>query len=350
MGYKGAMIPLSGCLTNGSAEEDLKRLSNPKLDLEKDRDEINRLVIGFLVRYLAAYLDIPESKNIQSWMSEIRMVVEFTVLSALSDFQETGDVDPHEPGGDNYALRCLADLRQTAAIFKEILFNDRFQKGRAFFGLDLGSGTGILSIAMALAAKRKGIGNIHVVGIERSSLAVDRAQKAIRTLGLEKEIEFVCNDLIAPSLFQDLGMAPKIRNSPSSPKGRYFEIRNLSYWVSETISIAVPKFDPFEPGFDLHLKSPRGRKSELRSDPFVEILKKTVDTVPDFLENVKSGKTAMFPDLANGLYAPDGNQSKMKLRTGLEKTLPLERLGQEFEAYGDLGLKFRRWGKEEDYR
>ena len=162
--------------------------------------------------------------------------------------------------------------------------------------------------------------------------------KVAEKLGLAKEIEFVCDDLLAPGLLNRF-LAPSSKLPAPS----------LSFWVSETISIAVPKFDPTTPGFDLNLKLALGRKSELRSDPFVEVLKKTIDADPDFLENVKSGKTAMFPDMVNGLYSPDGNRSKITLRTGLGKPLELERLGQEFEAYEDLGSKHRRWAREEDY-
>jgi hypothetical protein len=326
------MISLTDYFNGGALIGDFEKLSDPKLNFAKDREVVNRLILSFLVKYLAAYLEIPDQKTPRALAEEIRLVTEFTVLGALGEYEEMGDVKANSSMGDNYAVRCLYDLRQTAAIFKEIVFNDRFEKREPFFGLDLGSGTGILTIAMVLTAKRKGIEKIHCVGIERSSVAVERATKVAERLGLGKEIEFVCDDLLKPSLIK-----------------KFIQENQLSFWVSETISIAVPKFDPFAPGFDLNLKSPRGRKSELRSDPFVEALKKTIDTAPDFLEDVKSGKTAMFPDIVSRLYAPDGNRSKINLKTGLGKPLELERLGQEFEAYEDLGSKHRRWARGADY-
>ncbi|MBI5421838.1 class I SAM-dependent methyltransferase, partial [Candidatus Peregrinibacteria bacterium] len=314
-------------------------LANPKLDFSVDREKVNKLVVNFVIKYLGAYLEVPFKPNARTYSQEIKMIVDFTVLCAVSQVEEAGDVDPASEGGDNYALRCLYDIHQTAAIFKEIVFNDQFRVEDHFFGLDLGSGTGILTVAVALAAKRKGIGGIRVVGVERSKIAVERARKAVVSLGLEKEIEFVCADLLAPGLLDGfLAHSSKLSAPP------------LSFWVSETISIAIPKFDPFAPGFDLNLKSARGRKSELKSDPFVEVLKATVDAVPDFLESAKAGKIALFPDVVNGLYIPDGNRSKITLKTGPKKPLPLERLGQEFEAYEDLGGKHRRWDTEEGYR
>ena len=327
------MIILADYFNRSDLMGDFKSLSDPKLDFGRGREAVNRLVLNFLVKYLAAYLEIPSQPTPRKLAEEIRLVTEFTVLGALGEYEEMGDVRANSSMGDNYAVRCLYDLRQTAAIFKEIVFSDRFEKRESFFGLDLGSGTGILTMAMVLAARRKGIRNIHCVGIERSSVAVELAAKVAERLGLAKEIKFVCDDMLKPNLIK-----------------KFVQSNPLSYWVSETISIAVPKFDPFAPGFDLNLKSPRGRKSELRSDPFVEVLKKTIDANPDFLENVKSGKTAMFPDMVSGLYMPDGNRSKITLKTGLGKPLELERLGQEFESYEDLGSKHRRWAREEDYQ
>jgi len=327
------MISLVDYFNGSDLMGDFKSLSDSKLDFAKDREVVNRLVLNFLVKYLAAYLEIPAQPTPRRLAEEIRLVTEFTVLGALGEYEEIGDVKANSSMGDNYAVRCLYDLRQTAAIFKEIVFNDRFQKGEPFFGFDLGSGTGILTVAMVLAAKRKGISKVRCIGIERSSVAVERAEKVAKKLGLGKEIEFICDDLLKPSLIK-----------------KFIQPNQLSFWVSETISIAVPKFDPFAPGFDLNLKSPRGRKSELRSDPFVEVLKKTIDADPDFLENVKSGKTAMFPDIVSRLYVPDGNRSTITLKTCFGKPLPLERLGQEFEAYEDLGSKHRRWDKKERYQ
>ena len=326
------MIPLADVFNGKTLKEDFDRLSDPKLDFGKDREAVNRLVLNFLVKYLASYLEIQDQPTFRRLAEEIRLVTEFTVLGALGEYEEEGDVGADSAMGDNYAVRCLYDLRQTAAIFKEVVFNDRFERDESFFGLDLGSGTGILTIAMALAARRKGVGETRCVGIDRTSVAVDRATKVAQKLGMTKEILYVCDDLLRPILIK-----------------KFVHENQLSFWVSETISIAIPAFDPFAPGFDLNLKAPRGRKSELRSDPFVEVLKKTIDAVPDFLENVKSGKTAMFPDIVSGLYVPDGNRSTIALKTGLGKPLPLERLGQEFEAYEDLGSKHRRWAKEEDY-
>lgn len=337
------MIPLSDIFTGSTLREDFESLADPKLDFETDRDAVNRLVVNFVIKYMGAYLEVPFKPNARAYVQEIKMIVDFTVLCAVSQVEEAGDVDPASEGGDNYALRCLYDIRQTAAIFKEIVFNDRFQAEDRFFGLDLGSGTGILTVAMALAAKRKGIRNIKVIGIERSKIAVGRARKSVAALGFEKEIEFLCADLLKPGLIESL-----IEGSGTSTN--HLTPIPLSYWVSETISIAIPKFDPFKPGFDLHLKSARGRKSELRSDPFVEVLKKTIDADSKFLGNVKSANIAMFPDMANGLYAPDGNRSRITLRTGPKKPLPLERLGQEFEGIEDLGGKHRRWDTEEGYQ
>jgi hypothetical protein len=326
------MISLADLFNGKPLMEDFKSLSDPNLDFAKDREIANRLVMNFIIKYLAAYLEIPEMKSVRALAQEIKMVTEFTVLCAMGDFAEGGDVDIESQGGDNYAVRCLYDIRQTAAIFKEIVFSNAFEKTKTFFGLDLGSGTGILAVAMVLAARRKGIREIRSVGIERSFVAVERATKVAERLGLSKEIEFMCEDLLTPGLIEGL-----------------VSDRPLSFWVSETISIAVPKFDPTIPGFDLNMKLARGRKTELRSDPFVEVLKKTIDADPKFLENVRTCKVAMFPDMANGLYTPDGNRSKIDLKTGLGNPLPLERLGQEFEAYEDLGSKHRRWANEKDY-
>jgi len=344
------MKTLNEILTAASIQSDFAALSDPMLSSEKDREKVNELIWNFLIKYLAVYLDILITDPLKL-KAEIQMIVHFTVLAALSDYQETGDVDPASIGGDNYAIRCLADLRQTAAIFKEIVFGSAFKKGDSFFALDLGSGTGILSVVLVLAARRNGIKKIKVIGIERSSMAVDRARKAVLSLGLENVIEFQCEDLLSPKLIKKIvHSSASARNDNKNSANVQDDKNKLSAWVSETISIAIPKFDPFAPGFDLAVAATLKRKRELRSDPFVEVLKETVDVVPGFLDNVKRGHVAMFPDVVNGLYKPDGKRSTLTLKTGSGKPLPLERLGQEFENYEDLGLKHRRWGKEEDYK
>jgi len=86
-------------------------------------------------------------------------------------------------------------------------------------------------------------------------------------------------------------------------------------------------------------------------DPFVDVLRISMEELIDFRERVVSGKTAMFPDIVNGLYRPDRGRSTLALPTSSNPNpVILERTAAEFEDYEGLGLAEKRWESPEDVR
>ena len=66
------MIPLSDIFNGKPLIEDFKALSDPDLDCAKDREAVNRLILNFLIKYLAAYLEIPDQKSARA-LAEVRI-------------------------------------------------------------------------------------------------------------------------------------------------------------------------------------------------------------------------------------------------------------------------------------
>jgi hypothetical protein len=84
-------------------------------------------------------------------------------------------------------------------------------------------------------------------------------------------------------------------------------------------------------------------------DPYVEALRISMDELPRFRQKVEEGKTAMFPNIFNGNYAPNSGGSTLRLETSLRSDpVILERTSEEFEAYEDLGLPDKRWESPEE--
>ncbi|EPR37544.1 hypothetical protein dsx2_0890 [Desulfovibrio sp. X2] len=119
-----------------------------------------------------------------------------------------------------FALCMVADLPKSAHILREILrvpLPAPREKGTPFLGLDIGTGTGVLMLAMYLAARRAGYANIRLVGVERDRPTWERTAAFCRGLGIglallgdakapetyaalpEGKLSFVCNETL-PSL------------------------------------------------------------------------------------------------------------------------------------------------------
>jgi len=308
---------------------DVDALSDPALDFETDRSEVNEVVMNLVIKYLAAYLKVAHTE-IVTMRREIHRAITRQESSPadILIIQQYG-TDMIGEGSDEFPVRCLADSRQTAAIFKEIAFTDRFKANGRFTGVDWGSGTGILTLAMAIAARRRNVSERLSIGVDLREKAARHSRRVLKQALGSNEAQVICNDILKSRILPDL-----LKKHP------------IHFWVSETISRTTPPIDLERRDFGFTPREIMYRdKNEASDDPFPEFLGKTMNVIPDFLDRVRKGETAMFPDIANRLYYPYKQHSLLTLRTGLKTPLKLHDIGREFDAYEDLGEKPKRWGK-----
>ncbi|MCK5611700.1 hypothetical protein KAR91_58065 [Candidatus Pacearchaeota archaeon] len=321
------MKNLEAYYTNSPMEEDFEKLCDPRLSFDVDREEVNELILNLVIKYTAEYLSV-KGDSIQVIRRKIAYLVNLGNAIKLEKAKS-------ELGDDNFSMNCLSDIRQTSAVFKEIAFSDRFKAREGFIGLDIGCGTGILMPAMAIAAKRKGIGDVFCTGIERVERAVAQSRNPLTRLLGDENYAVIQGDALGDSLFKML-----------------FEARRPDFWVSETIGRNTPPIDLSRSDFGLDPNEIMARyKYERNGDPFVEVLGKSMNEIDDFPEGVIRGRMGMFPDIFNGFYQPNRENSFLFLETGVDSQNPLrlEEVGIEFEEYEDFGISQKRWEGEGEY-
>lgn len=320
------MKKLNEYYKNSPIEEDFEKLCDPSLSFHSDRIKVNELILNLIIKYTADYLDI-KSNCAQNIRSKIAWLV--NLGNALKAEKAKSDL-----GDDNFSLNCLVDLRQTTAIFKEIAFTERFEAKDGFMGLDIGSGTGVLMAAMAIAAKRKGVKDIFCIGIERVKRAVIQSHSPLRRLIGDENYAVIHGNALENNLFKLL-----------------FENGRPNFWVSETIGRNTPPIDLSRGDFGLDPREIMVRdKYERNGDPFVEVLGKSMNEIEDFSDSIIKGQIAMFPDIFNGTYQPNREESILFLRTGINPDCPvkLEDTGEEFQDYEDFSIPQKRWKSEEE--
>lgn len=328
------MKTLDQYFTGDSLENDFETLCDPLLEPERDRNFVNATVLSFVVKYLATYCEVDLSQTIQGIRNSILYVVHMAVMTARNNAALSRDGIEVGIASDHFSLKCLADIRQTSAIGKEILFNDRFERRDDFYGLELGSGTGILTAFMGMAAKRRRIRDIHCVGIELQQRAAMRSRAALGKIFGLGEALVQCADALSPVPYQD-----SFRNSLGLPRSQAPD-----FWISETISTSTPSMSLSKENFGLSEPEIIQREfAEKGGDPFVEVLGKTVREFPDFGERVRREKAAMFPDIFTGDYVPNKVRSTLRLRTGRNRNERLGMVGEEFARFEDLGFDRYRW-------
>ena len=321
------MKPLEEYFNDRSLRSDTESLSDPKLNFETHRTEVNDIIINLVIKYLASYLKVAHTdiltmrRKIHCMLTQKQSSDSDPLILAQYGTDIAGE------GSDNFPVRCLADIQQTAAIFKEIAFNESFDANGRFVGIDWGSGTGILTLAMAISARRQEIDERLSIGVDVRELAANNSRRVLKEALGNGEAKILCKDILKSRILQDL-----LKKHP------------LHFWVSETISRATPPIDLERRDFGLTTREIMYRDyHEASDDPFPEFLDKTMNVLPDFLDRVRVGETAMFPDIANQLYYPHRGWSLLTLNTGLKKPLRLTDIGREFEGYEDLGGNCKRW-------
>jgi|GEM_PF-1540421 len=315
---------------------DVDELADPGLDQNRDRGQVNDLVMNLVLKYIAGSLDISPSDP-----REIKAVAESSIGNTPEDVMRIlmTSFAPELAGAglgtlDKLGIQSLSDLRATAAIFKEIAFNDRFEDTQDFVGVDLGAGTGILTLAGIVAARRKRIARAVVIGMDNVQKNLQMANRVLSSaLRRTDEFQMVPIDITNPRVWVELfGGLP------------------LSSWISETIAFTTPKIDVTDNDARIVVSGTRNRVAAAAGlvqtqqfDPFPQAFINTVRYRTGFLGDVRQGRTAMFPNIVNGDYRPDHDNSTIRLRTSNDSAqVRLDHVGDEFADYEALGDD-KRW-------
>jgi len=158
--------------------EDLAEAGNPAVQLD------GPLLLNILVKYFYTYV-YPGSHEQILELKEVSLLFDQFVHRRLgSDVLENCLELRKKLLSYGFALCMLADLPKTIHIFKAIAESKPKLHGEPFTGLDIGSGTGVLMLAMDVQARRNGFESSALVGIERNQIVAERTNDVLGRLGL----------------------------------------------------------------------------------------------------------------------------------------------------------------------
>lgn len=319
-------LPISEYLLPDNLREVTDQLSDKALNHQREREKVNQLVINLVVKYLAAYMEIaataPEGiqVGIRQRMHDVKHGTEGQqfMLESLQQAFMLGGGGEIGATTDRFGLESLIDTGATAAIVKEIIFNRDFDtKAGEFTGVDLGSGTGILTLAMIIAGQRSKARRVEVIGFEKSSEAIRKSGRLLQQLIDPRRTKVLTmrGDILDPRLHEAYGE------------------QNPQMWVSETISTHTPMMDVFSNGVQIPNDASTAifMAQNIQMDPFPVVVDRAVTANPQMYKDVLTGRTAMFPNVINGLYKPNGDHGSIHLKTGVGRRVKLNQIGQEFD-------------------
>ncbi|WP_239057152.1 hypothetical protein [Desulfovibrio sp. JC010] len=161
-----------------SLVEDLAEAGNPAVELD------GPLLMNLMVKFFHAYV-YPGSHEKVLELKDVSLLFDRFVHRRLgSDVLENCLELRKQLLSYGFALCMLADLPKSVHIFKDIAEARPQLGGDHFTGLDIGTGTGILMLAMDVQARRNGFAGASLVGIERNQIVAERTNEVLGTMGL----------------------------------------------------------------------------------------------------------------------------------------------------------------------
>lgn len=291
------------------------------------RDEINVLVLNVVLKYLTSYLWIKET-NIESIKNKVHELLGGSIMLNRG-FDNMSTIMWKESSMDSFWLDCLLDLKQSSAVFKEIAFDTSFTETDVFKSLDLWSWSGILTLATYIAWLRKGIKKWEIYFVDQSKTWVERSKNILWKLSWDYQFYWKIWDITHADTYKDL------------------PLESLSYLVSETIWDSTPSFclDPEDWELTLFNEFDKYFVNIFTNlDPFPKVMSLLTNLSPELYQKIKKGKVWMFPNFLNKLYIPDGDNSKLLLKTWISKKLVnLGDAWMEFDSFEDLSTGQKRW-------
>lgn len=311
-----------------SLKDRFDELSDPSAVPDCKNEKTNKLVMGFVVKFLCDYLQILET-DVVNIQNNVRTKVRKLEVEKIPRISKAALGGKTEGASDAFGVQCLADVRATAGLFKEVAFNERFEKyAQQFAGVDLGSGTGILGSAIAIAALRNQYRQPLVALVDSQKNALDNSERVLSPI---KSVDFrpIRNDLRAPQLY---GLfAPPIW---------------IKYWVSETFGYTTPDIVKLSKT-ELEWGDGSAISKEISGalDPYMDVLANLMRYSPSFYDRAKQGKAALFPDPINGHFLPDHGNGRILLKTGPDPMpVGFRDIRKEFESFEDFSVANIRWG------
>ena len=191
-----------------SLNDDLAESGNPDVELE------GPLLLNIMVKFFHAYV-YPGSHEQELGLDEVSLLFDRFVHRRLgSDVLENCLDLRKQLLSYGFALCMLADLPKSVHIFKAIAEAEPQLDGEPFTGLDIGSGTGILMLAMDVQSRRNGFKGCSLVGIERNQIVAERTNEVLGRMGVGnvlvadakkvdsygflegRKLHFVCNETL----------------------------------------------------------------------------------------------------------------------------------------------------------
>lgn len=296
-------------------------------------DQINILILNIIIKYIWEYLG-------RAWR-EIEIIKQ-RVYSTLAPDTLNKGMDNLQSlvwvglaMWDSFPLDCLCDIKQTAAIFREIALCTKFRDDD-FFWLDMWSWTWILSLAAYISWKRKGLNKGLVVSIDQSGNAVEKWARVLSPLVWWYDFQGRVWDILDINTY------------------KWLDMRKLSFWIGETIAVITPSFSIDTGDGELDFGDERENffaNIQKMVDPFPHLLSLHVREYPWIYEQIKNWDTAMFPNFIKKLYIPDGNDSTLTLTSSSHKwALKLYQVWKDFEQYEWFDVKEKRWRDSDDVK
>lgn len=191
-----------------SLNDDLAEAGNPGVELD------GPLLLNIMVKFFHAYV-YPGSHGQVLGLDEVSLLFDRFVHRRLgSDVLENCLDLRKQLLSYGFALCMLADLPKSVHIFKAIAEAKPQLDGGPFTGLDIGSGTGILMLAMDVQSRRNGFEGCSLVGIERNQIVAERTNEVLGRMGVGnvlvadakkvdsygflegRKLHFVCNETL----------------------------------------------------------------------------------------------------------------------------------------------------------
>ena len=306
------MIPASEYYNHSeNLQSNINALSNPDLDVDKDREKINLLVLNFVINYLLEYLKIFWN-DIYDIRNQINMLLRNKYSSYCGN-----DINMYPT--DIYPLQNITSTHSTAAIVKEIIFNNKYKNTWNFLSLDLWSWTWILSASSLIWAQRRQIKNIWSIAIEQSQEAVLNSRQL-----LNKFFPWMC----------------EVRNQDLTLERSYKWLNSLDInsIISETISRLTPKLYLNWNGKIIteNPKRSSSTKKQSNADPFVQIMQLLFNNIDNLWNKIEEWEIAFFPNFITWLYEPDYEESRLSLKTYTKESFKLEDIWNEFSHFEKL--------------